>query len=134
MKAALSFAAAALAVLSSAAAAAPLTIKTGETWMFELAKGEPVRARRVNASANPARGEIKASVTSLMGTTMTIVNNSPVSYTYRAQLLGVVGKVPAARTCTLPGGAKPSLEFWPARATAVRIGSFKRADADGNCP
>jgi hypothetical protein len=37
-----------------------------------------------------------------------------------------------ARTCTLPPGNQPTLESWPQKAAAVRIGGFKPASG-GRC-
>ena len=123
----------ALAVVAAAPVqAAPLTVKTGETWAFTLKNGEPANARKVAASAKPAKGQIVVSVRPLMGTTMVVTNSSPVSYTFRAELLQG-GKAVAPRPCTLPANAKPIFEQWQQKADAVRLSSFKRANADGLC-
>jgi hypothetical protein len=127
---------AAAAVLAPVPAlAAPLTIRPGESWVFELERGEPARARKVNSSVKPAANQIKASLVSTMGTTMTISNNSRRNYTFRAELVGAGGAAPGkARTCTLPADGAPVFEYWPVKATAVRLSGFKLASADGNCP
>lgn len=110
--------------------AAALTIRTGESWVFVVRNGEPAKARKVAASTKPKRGEVVASVNSLMGTTMTLVGNVPVSYTFRAELLGVAGGKPgAARTCALPANGRLVMENWPAKAQAVRIGKFRPTDS-----
>jgi len=114
------------------AQAASVTVKTGETWAFILKNGHPVGAHKVGSSAKPATGQIVVSVRPLMGTTMVVTNNSPVSYTFRAELLQA-GKAIAARPCTLPGGARPIFEQWQQKADAVRLSEFKRASADGLC-
>ena len=125
----------AAALAHSPASAAPITIPTGESWVFALDRGEPVRARRVTTSAKPGPGQIKATVISTMGTTMTVTNNSRVNYTFRAELIGAGAAASAKpRTCTLPANGGPVLEYWPVKATAVRLGTFKVASADGNCP
>ncbi len=119
---------------SSAALAKPLTMRPGESWMFRIAKGQPAQARRVAANARPAPGEVKATMLSALGTSMTLSNNSPIAYTFRAELLGVpagAGK-PAARTCTLAAHGKPVLEYWPTKAAMVRIGEFKPT-VEGRC-
>jgi len=110
------------------AIAAPLTVKTGETWLFSLDHGNPVRAHKVDASAKPAKGEVKIAVRALFGTTMTISNNSPQGYTFKAELIGADGKAVTAKTCTLPAKNQPALESWPQKAVAVRVGSFKPAN------
>jgi hypothetical protein len=113
-------------------AALALTVQTGETWLFSLDHGEPSRARMVDAAAKPASGEIKVAVRALFGTDMTITNNSSQGYTFEAQLVGADGKATTARTCTLPPGNQPTLESWPQKAAAVRIGNFKPAKG-GRC-
>ena len=122
----------ALALASAPAVSAPLTVRTGETWLFTIDRGDPAKARKVEATARPARGEVKVAVRSLFGTMMTITNNSAQGYTFQAQLLGADGTAVTARTCTLPPGNQPALETWPQRAAAVRIGAFKTAKG-GRC-
>ena len=121
----------ALLVLVAAPAQA-LTVRTGETWIFTVKNGEPAKARKVTPSAKIAKGQIKVSVRALMGTTMMVTNNSPIAYTFRAELLQN-GKVVAPRPCTLPANAKPIFEQWQQKAEAVRIGNFTAASADGRC-
>ena len=124
----------ALALLASATStiAAPLTVRTGETWLFTIDQGEPAHPRKIDATQAPARGEVKVSVRALFGTMMTITNNSAQGYTFEARLIGADGKAVAARTCTLPPGNQPALETWPQKAAAVRIGTFKPATG-GRC-
>lgn len=126
---------AALALLLIAAApaqAAGLTVRTGETWIFTIKNGEPAKARKVTPSAKIAKGQIKVSVRAMMGTTMIVTNNSPIAYTFRAELFQG-GKVVAPRPCTLPANARPIFEQWKEKADAVRIGNFTAASADGRC-
>ena len=123
----------ALLLLAAAPAqAAGLTVRTGETWFFTIKDGEPANARLVTASAKIPKGQIKASVRALGGTSMVVTNNSPIAYTFRAALLSG-GKATAARSCTLPANARPIFEQWQEKADGVRIGSFKPATADGRC-
>jgi hypothetical protein len=88
----------ALALLLSGAAlpakAAGLTVKTGETWVFSLSGGQPVKARKVSANAKPAAGQIVVTVRSMMGTTMTITSNNKRAYTYKAELIGGENRCP----------------------------------------
>ena len=121
-----------LLLVAAPVQAAPLTVKTGETWIFIIKNGEPAKARRVTPSARIAKGQIKVSVRALMGTTMSVTNNSPIAYTFRAELLQG-GKVVAPRPCTLPANARPIFEQWKEKADAVRIGNFTPASADGLC-
>jgi len=124
---------AALLILAAAPVqAASLTVKTGETWAFILRNGHPIGAHKVTASAKPDTGQIVVSVRAVMGTTMIVTNNSPVAYTFRAELLQG-GKAVTARACTLPAEGKPIFEQWKEKADAVRLSAFKRANADGVC-
>jgi hypothetical protein len=109
-----------------------LTVRTGETWLFSIDHGEPVRARKVDAAARPSSGEVKVAVRALFGTNMTITNNNAQGYTFEAQLVGPDGKAITARTCTLPPGNQPTLESWTQKAAAIRIGKFKPAKG-GRC-
>lgn len=122
----------ALALVASPAIAEPLTVHTGETWLFTIDQGEPGRARKVNATAKPASGEVKVSVRSLFGTMMTISSNSPQGYTFQAELLGANGAAMNVRACGLPPNNQPALESWPQKAAAVRIFDFKPAKG-GRC-
>ncbi len=117
-----------------AAAQSPgLTIKTGESWMFAISRGQPVRARKVDASVKPASGQVLVSLRSMMGTSLSITSNNPQAFTYSAELIGADKSVPV-RSCTLPANGRLSFEHWPQKATAVRIGNFKVATKDGSCP
>lgn len=124
----------ALALLAAAtpALADPLTVHAGETWLFTIDHGQPANARKAEATATATHGEIKISVRNLLGTMMTMSNSGAQGYTYEAQLIGPDGKAATARTCTLPPENQPTLESWPQKAAAVRIGNFKAAKG-GRC-
>ena len=122
----------ALALAVSSPAAVPLTVPVGENWIFAIDHGQPARAHKVAETAKPARGEVKVSIRSLFGTMMTISNNNSTGYTFHAELIGADGKAVTARTCSLPPGNQPTLESWPQKAAAVRIGDFKPARG-GRC-
>lgn len=121
------------ALAASPAVAAPLTIRVGESWAFAIQKGQPVRARKITPASRPAPGEIKATLSSMAGTTMILTNNSAASYTFTAQPVGAPPGKSAKRTCTLPP-MRPTIEYWPVKAAAVRIGNFKVAPDGGSCP
>lgn len=125
-------AAALLLFAAAPAQAAGLTVKVGETWLFKIKDGEPAEARKVAPSATIPKGQIKVAVRSMLGTAMTVTNNSPIAYTFRAELVSG-SKATVARSCTLPARARPAFEQWPQKADAVRIGGFKVADQDGHC-
>jgi len=121
-----------LLAVAAPAQTAGLTVKTGETWFFSVKSGEPANARRVAPSAKIPKGQIKVAVRPLMGTSMVVTNNSPIAYTFRAELLSG-GKASVGRSCTLPANARPAFEQWQEKAEAVRISGFKAATADGRC-
>ena len=116
-----------------AADAPGLTVKTGESWMFAIRRGQPVRARKVKPSVKPAPGQVLVTLRSMMGTSLSISSNNPQSFTYKAELIGA-DKPVAVRSCTLPANARISFEHWPQKADAVRISDFKVARKDGSCP
>jgi hypothetical protein len=124
--------AALLLLAAMPAQAAGLTVRTGETWIFSIKNGEPSQARKVVPSAKIPKDQIKVAVRAMLGTAMTVTNNSPIAYTYKAELLSG-GKATVARSCTLPPNARPSFEQWQQQAEAVRIGGFEIAKADGTC-
>ena len=124
--------AAILAISATMAEAAPLTVRMGESWIFAVRNGEPHEPRKVKSDAAPGKGQIKVTVKALLGTSLMAVNNSPVAYTFKAELIRK-GKVLSARTCTLPANAKPVFEQWDGVAEAVRIGRFVAAGTEGRC-
>jgi hypothetical protein len=123
-----------LALAASPLAAKPLTVRMGETWLFTVANGQPANPRKVAPATKPLSGEIKVAVQSLMGTTMTMTNNSRFDYAYRAVLILPGGRAGPAKSCAVPANARPALESWPARAIAVRLSDFKPAPAGSLCP
>ena len=91
----------ALAAAPALATAAPLTVRTGETWLFRIDRGQPANARKVAPATAPTRGDVKVSVRAAFGTMMTISINSTQGYTFDAQLIDAMGKATSARSCTL---------------------------------
>ena len=122
-----------LLALAAPAVAAPLTMHVGETWIFAIRGGQPAAARKVTTATTPAKGQVRASVSALGGTTMTLTNATGLAYTFRAELIGSDGKAATARSCTLPAGNRQAFESWQQPAVAVRIGEFKRTDDPGKC-
>jgi len=122
----------ALAAAPALATAAPLTVRTGETWLFRIDRGQPANARKVAPATAPTRGDVKVSVRAAFGTMMTISINSTQGYTFDAQLIDAMGKATSARSCTLPPNNQPALENWTQKSTAVRIGNFRPAKG-GKC-
>jgi hypothetical protein len=110
-----------------------LTVHTGESWVFSIQGGQPVRARKVDPSVRLLPGQVLVTVRTMMGTTMTISSNNPVGYTYKAELIGA-GKLVTDRACTLPADRRVSFEHWPQTADAVRLSNFAPAPDGGSCP
>ena len=117
-----------------AAAQSPgLTVKIGESWMFAISRGQPVRARRVKPTVKPPPGQVLVTLKAMMGTSLSITSNNRQSFTYKAELIGADKPVPV-RSCTLPANGRISFEHWPQKSDAVRISDFKVARKDGSCP
>src|SRR5215213_4801516 len=112
-----------LAGSPSVAQSPGITIKAGETWMFALYRGQPVRARKASPSTKPAPGQVVVTVRSLMGTSLSIASKNPQPFTYKAELVGTDKAVPV-RSCTLPANGRLSFEHWPEKASAVRLSNF----------
>jgi len=125
----------ALVLLTGAPVAAKgLTVRMGETWVFSIDRGEPVRARKVAAATAPAPSQIKVSVQPMMGTTMTVTNNSKYDFAYRALLVMPGGKTGASKSCAVPANGRLAIEHWPKPVAAVRLSNFKPAPAGSLCP
>ena len=122
-----------LLTVPAIARAEGLTVRTGESWMFAISRGQPVRARKVKPTVKPPPGQVLVTLRSMIGTSLSITSNNPIAYTYSAELIGA-DKPVALRSCTLPANARMSFEHWPQQANAVRISNFKVAAKDGSCP
>jgi hypothetical protein len=125
-----------LALVAAAAplSAKPLTVRSGETWLFTVAHGQPANARKALPATAPAPGEIKVTVNPLMGTTMTMTNNSRHDYAYRAVMILPNGTAGPARSCAVPANGRMAVEHWPQRVAAVRLSDFRQAPAGSLCP
>ena len=121
-------------LVTSPSTAKPLTVRMGETWVFKISNGQPAKTRRVEPKVVPGRGEIKVTLQPLMGTTMTVSNNSKYDYAYRATLVLPDGKTGPAKSCAVPANGRLAIEHWPNRVAAVRLSDFKPAPAGSLCP
>ena len=123
-----------LLLATPAAAQSPgLTIRSGESWMFAISRGQPVRAHRVKPTVKPPPGQVLVTLRAVLGTSLSITSNNPQAFVYRAELLGADKPVPV-RSCTLPANGRMSFEHWPQNSDAVRISDFRIARKDGSCP
>lgn len=123
-----------LAALAVPLPAKPLTVRSGETWLFEVRGGTPIASRKVAASVKPAFGQFKVSLQPLLGTTMTMTNNSRFDYAYRATLVLPGGKTGASKSCAVPANGRVAIEQWTKAVAAVRLDRFKPAPAGSLCP
>jgi len=121
-------------VMAAPVTAKPLTVHMGETWVFTVVHGQPADARKVLPATKPAASEIKVSVQPLMGTTMTLTNNSKFDYAYRATLIMPGGKAGPAKSCAVPAKGRLAIEHWPRPVAAVRLSDFRPAPAGSLCP
>jgi hypothetical protein len=122
-----------LAAAPLSAKTSSLTVRTGESWVFSIQGGQPVRAKKVDPSVRLLPGQVLVTVRSMLGTTMTISSNNPAGYTYKAELIGA-GKRISDRSCTLPADRRVSFEHWPQTAEAVRLSNFQPSPDGGSCP
>ena len=123
-----------LAALAAPLGAKQLTVRMGETWLFAVRAGSPVEARKVAVAIAPAPGQFKVSLQPLLGSTMTMTNNSRFDYAYRATLVLPSGKPGAAKACAVPANGRVAIEKWTRPIAAVRLDRFKRALAGSLCP
>jgi hypothetical protein len=124
----------ALLLLAAPVSATALNVRMGETWLFAVRGGSPVDVRKVAVTAAPAPGQFKVSLQPLLGSTLTMTNNSRFDYAYRATLILPSGKPGAAKSCAVPANGKIAIEQWTTRVAAVRLDRFKPAPAGSLCP
>jgi len=123
-----------LAALAAPLPAKPLTVRMGETWVFAVRGASPVEARKVAATTAPAPSQFKVSLQPLLGSTLTMTNNSSFDYAYRATLVLPSGKPGAAKACAVPANGHVAIEQWTKAIAAIRLDRFKRAPAGSLCP
>ena len=122
------------ALAAAPLSAKPLTVRMGETWAFAVRGGSPVNARKIPITTAPAPGQFKVSLQPLLGSTMTMTNNSRFDYAYSATLVLPSGKPGAAKACAVPANGRVAIEQWIKPIAAVRLDRFKRAPAGSLCP
>ena len=122
------------ALVAAPLSAKPLTVRMGETWVFAVRGGAPVKARKVAVTTAPATGQFKVSLQPMLGSTMTMTNNSRFDYAYRATLVLPTGRPGAAKACAVPANGRVAIEHWNTPIAAVRLDRFKPAPAGSLCP
>ena len=123
-----------LAALAAPLSAKPLTVRMGETWVFAVRGGAAVDARKVASTTAPTPGQFKVSLQPMLGSTMTMTNNSRFDYAYRATLVLPTGKPGAAKACAVPANGRTAIEQWTRPIAAVRLDRFRQAPAGSLCP
>ena len=123
-----------LAAIAAALPAKPLTVRMGETWLFAVRGDAPVKARKVAATTAPAPGQFKVSLQPMLGSTMTMTNNSRFDYAYRATLVLPSGNPGATKACAVPANGRVAIEQWTRPVTAIRLDRFRPAPAGSLCP
>lgn len=124
----------ALLFAASPLSARSLTVRMGETWLFEVRNGNPVDARKAAADAVPTASQLKVSLRPMMGATLIMTNNSRFDYAYRATLILPSGKSDSSHACVVPANGRAAIENWNRPVAAVRIGYFRPAPAGSLCP
>ena len=119
---------------STPIAAKPLTVGIGETWVFSIEGGQPVNARKVVGKTKPSPGQMLVTVKPVMGTTMTVSNNSRFDYAYRATLILPGNRTGPAKSCAVPANGRAAIEHWQQQVEAVRLSDFQPAPAGSLCP
>jgi len=108
-----------------------LTVQMGEAWIFHVENGQPAGARKAAEGDKPGEGEFRISLGSSLGTTMTIVNNSPTAYNYHAFVTSRRGgKGSRTSVCTLMNNGRMAFENWPQAIPAIRVADFTPAKDD----
>ena len=103
-------------------------IQLGETWLFQLDQGRPINARKVDANAKPAVGELFVTLRPQLGTTMVIANNSAKFYNYRALMMRRPGdRAEATSVCTVMSNGRMGFENWPYPIAAIHLSDFTQA-------
>ena len=126
-----------LATLPATAVAAPrasgVTVKMGESVLFALDRGRPVKVRAASPTATPATGEVLVVLRPMFGSTMSVTGNLADATNYRATLIHADGKQGTTRACSLPAGRMTVVENWPKAVAAIRLDKFKPALAGATC-
>ena len=123
-----------LAAFPAVASASGITVKMGESWLFALERGRPVKARKAPPTAIPAPGQVLVVLRPMFGSTMSVFGNLPTATAFRATLILSDGSRGAVRACSLPAGRMTVVENWPKPVAAIRLDRFKQAPLGGACP
>ena len=105
----------------------------GESMIFALDRGRPVKVRAAPPTTSPAAGEILVVLRPMFGSTMSVTGNLAAATDYRATLIQTDGKGGATRACSLPAGRMTVVENWPKAVAAIRLDKFKPAPQGATC-
>jgi hypothetical protein len=102
-----------------------LLVKMGETWAFQIEKGQPVKVRASKEGDTLAPGEVQVSLSNSTGTLMTVKNNAGTWLNYKAFMTPKEGKKGTPTSvCTVMSQGRMGVEMWPYAIPAIRITEF----------
>jgi hypothetical protein len=105
-----------------------LLVKMGETWVFQIENGQPVKIRPSKESDTLAPGEVQVSLSNSAGTMMTVKNNAGTWLNYKAFMTPKAGKKGTPTSvCTVMSEGRMGVEVWPGTIPAIRITEFTPA-------
>jgi hypothetical protein len=109
-----------------------LLIKSGETWIFHLEKGQPANPRPATKADQLGKDELKASLSLEAGAMLIITNNTSQFLNYHAFITPKPGKKGAPTSvCTIMSNGRMAFESWPNSIPALRLADFTPAQEDG---
>jgi hypothetical protein len=105
-----------------------LLVKMGETWVFQIDKGQPVKIRPSKQGDTLAPGEVQVSLENSAGTMMTVKNNAGTWLNYKAFMTAKEGKKGTPTSvCTVMSEGRMGVEVWPGSIPAIRVTEFTPA-------
>jgi hypothetical protein len=108
-----------------------LEIALGQTLVFQLADGQPVKVR-VDTGAALQPGELQASLQTAEGGTMLhLMNNTSAFLDYQASIQRGPGQAGQhTSVCTLLNNGRSGFELWPYAIPVLRLSDFTPTSAD----
>ena len=103
-----------------------IALEPGQTLLFRVDGDKVTDVRLVDEDTVPKDGEIRATMSSMGGTTMlSVLNQGPQAYNYSAVMLPSIDAKEGQSTsvCTLMPGVS-AFEMWPQPIPAIAIGEF----------
>jgi hypothetical protein len=105
-----------------------LLVKMGETWAFQIEKGQPVKVRASKEGDTLVPGEVQVSLSNSNGSMMTVKNNAGTWLNYKAFMTPKEGKKGTPTSvCTVMSQGRMGIEMWPFTIPAIRVTEFTPA-------